>query len=758
PGSVLQGAGTDPATVTQMRAALKRKHGFHVEILNYHKDGTPYWIDIRCSPLLNEMGELQGYMAIESDITETKQATTQLARQQLMLEAMSRLGRIGAWEIDQVNQKLYLSSMTKEIHELPPDAEPDLETAINFYKQGKSRDLIAQAVQAGIEQGIPWDVQLEMITAKGNEIWVAATGQAEFKEGVCVRLFGSFQDISDRKRAEQELIQAKEAAEAAALAKSNFLASMSHEIRTPMNGVIGMLNLLQENQLNPYQRLQAKIAQSSAESLLTLLDDILDFSKIDAGKLELEIIDFDLIRLLAELVTPLALKAQDKGLELILDLRHLDTPHLRGDPGRLRQIFTNLVGNAIKFTEQGEVVIQCRLQREDPGQWCLIGTIRDTGIGIPADKLTTLFDPFTQVDASTTRKYGGTGLGLAITQKLCTSMGGHLRVQSDLGQGSQFEFTAHLSPNEAPPARAPRCDLAGCHLLVVDDNATHRAMLSGQLQQWGAQVTEAADGEQALTFCAAANPPFAAALVDMEMPDMTGTELGQRLQADARWATLPLVLMTPLNNREVTQQLTELGFQACCTKPLTPVDIQAVLAQLKVGKPSQPTPSPAAIASAATALSQSAAGQIPPPAAWPADTRLLLVEDHRVNQMVAKGLLKRLGLETALAKNGRDALESLAQASSREPYTLVLMDCLMPEMDGYEASRQIRAGAAGEHHRAIPIIAMTANAMTGDRDKCLAAGMNDYLAKPIRPDALAEMLKKWLCGSPNEPGTSSENS
>ena len=569
----------------------------------------------------------------------------------------------------------------------------------------------------------------------------------------------------DLETALHELQQTNEELVRATRLKEEFLANMSHEIRTPMNGVLGMLHLLEETEITKQQRSYVRIAQSSADSLLTLINDILNFSKINAGKLELEIIDFDLCDRLGDFAKAIALKAQEKNLELVVDLRGIDRSVVKGDPGRLRQILTNLASNAIKFTERGEVAIRCDL-KEESGALVLVGSVSDTGIGIPEDKIDTLFDAFTQVDASITRKYEGTGLGLAITKKLCDLMGGYIRVQSELGKGSCFEFAVVLQPGESLEPIVPPTDLRGLTLLVVDDNATSREVLCGQLESWGAKAIAAEDAPRALALCEVQaqqsedpnKSPFDLALLDMQMPGMGGAELGKFFKAYDRFKTMPLVAMTSIEDA-CSVRLAESGFNACLTKPVTPYDLFEVLAtvndddntlQNAVAQDASPAIAPPDPRSAReeddqkpSAREQENRESFAAPVR-PEQTRLLLVEDKPISQTVIKALLEKLGLAVDLAADGLEALRALERVPQNHPYALVLMDCQMPEMDGYEAARQIREGKVGKGNRELPIIALTANAMKGDREKCLEAGMNDYLTKPIQPQALNEMMEKWL--------------
>jgi PAS domain S-box-containing protein len=724
-GQFVGSPGRDDTTAETLRGAFANDESAKVFEHSFVDRSGARYVEDSISLIRNDAGQPAGYVGIRRDCTARKVAAAQLLRSEGHYRAILETIEDGYFEVDWLGRYRFVNEafcrMTGyEARELigqsykrffdPETIQLLYDSYSTVYRTGQPLKALEYALVA--KDGTRKFVE-ESVTLKRGP-----SGDPE-------RFMGIRRDCTARKLAERELAAAKEAAEAASRAKGEFLANMSHEIRTPMNGIIGMTELVLGTELTPYQAECLATVKSSAVSLLAILNDILDFSKVESRKLELESIPFSLVDLINDTLKPLAVAAHEKSLELAADVDS-DVPGIViGDPLRLKQVLTNLLGNAVKFTDRGEVLLTVRKDRGGFGKTVIRFVVSDTGVGIPEEKHAAIFDAFSQGDGSTTRRYGGTGLGLAISSTLVRLMGGEIAMQSAPGRGSAFQFAVPLEVGDARLSNLPAAGgsrVIGLRVLVVDDNAVNRQILETQLTRWRMKPTVVSGGQAALEALAAAareHEPFGLVLLDAQMPDLDGFAVAARIGAHAELAGPTIMMLSSGGQYGDASRCRELGVSAYLIKPVKQSDLYDAISRLVDGA--------AVAARLETPVAASAARPL----------NVLLAEDNVVNQRVAVGLLSKRGHEVTVVGNGREALTAFDAGC----FDVVLMDVQMPEMGGLEAAAAIRERER-ERGGHLPIVAMTAHAMAADRERCLAAGMDGYLAKPLDPVALFAAIEK----------------
>jgi PAS domain S-box-containing protein len=743
--------GMDPATAlgpgiaAAFREAVTHGKAFDLTLPATRRDGAQLWV--RCVGDPEVVGDravrLRGAV---QDVTRQHVAERDERMAQVELrEIRARFERAvggssdGLFEYDLIGGATWYSPSVREMLGYGPDER--FPHSILELTPAAERYSVEDAARRHTAHGTPFDVVFPVRHRSGETRWVRSRGRCERNAGGTPTHFsGSIQDITAQLKARAALVAATEEASAANRSKSAFLANMSHEIRTPMNGVLGMTELLLDTSLNPVQHEYAETIRTSATSLLGILNDILDFSKIEAGRLEVESVEMDVRDCVEDVGTMMAVQAAAKNLEFIVNVDAATPECVLGDPHRLRQILTNLAGNAIKFTQAGEVVIEVHNVGTRSDRVLLHFEVRDTGAGMAPEVIEKLFQPFAQADASTTRHFGGTGLGLSIVKRLCELMGGTVSVASSPGVGTTFSVTLPCEALNTTPERLVESPHAAVsrRILVVDDNDTNRRVLRGQLLPAGhfvATAGRAGDVVGLLQRAAAAGTPFDLIIADDQMPDADGGWLAQTLKNDAALAPVPLVLLTSLDRHGSTRRLADLGFAGYLTKPVRGRELRACVE--RVLETTNQSGSHSQLVTRSSLAAEKVHGHY--------RGRVLVAEDNIVNQQVTRRFLQRLGCKVEVADNGLRAVECCAQSD----FDLVLMDVQMPIIDGLTACREIRRAEAGR--RRVPIVALTASDMTDEVDRCRAAGMDGLLTKPLQPRRLREILDRHGLGDPRAP-------
>lgn len=721
---------------------------FDEELILVDAQGQERWI--RTIGIRDEESDDTVVFGLFQDIDKIKHTLQELESTQLAnaenlkrLEIAKNSAEIGVWEYDIDNQSLIWDENMYQIYGIKEGEFEHAYEAWSTRLHPDDKERAEAEIEKAIENHSRFDTEFRIVKSDGSIAFIEAHAIFESNDnGKPKKLIGTNQDITEQINDKTELSNAVAKAEMASKAKSEFVASMSHEIRTPMNGVLGMLNILKRSKLSDDDNRRLEIATESATSLLSLINDILDFSKIESGKLELEKVNFDIKKTLHDTLRSLMYRAREKQLNLNLDMRKVTHRYVLGDPGRLRQILVNLVNNALKFTQKGQIFLTASSQQISDNRVQLSCSVYDTGIGIANEKLEHIFDSFSQADSSTTRKFGGTGLGLTICRQLVSLMGGSISAKSRPGKGSQFQFTIELDPADSKPATLQPIKFDGKHALIVDDNIVNRQVLRFYLSSLGIESIEASGPMEAITLVETAMTPIDYYFLDYEMPEKDGLELAREIFEVDRDAKIIMQASAELGvNRS---ELMGMGISGHIEKPLLEDDILKVLIYCQQKENDRKSTSPPPVDHPTTAIDINSEGaMLEAPGSIDGEKRVLLVEDNQINQIVFRETIDPLNLDCLIVGNGIEAIQALKLSEKEKPFDIIFMDCQMPVMDGYEATKQIRLGKAGSINQDAPIIALTANAMQGDQERCFDAGMTDYLSKPIEEFELERMLNKY---------------